>query len=402
MVDALYSLVDVNERLNQLVFDPFNISNLDMTMKSSSDDTSSISDQVLDRICKNVLPQIHRHVNKLIVEPHSLKYILRNFNTYPQLFSLSFNNFQEKILYQYLTVDSNLHHLLTEQITHLSVRIQNEIIATFFETLSDVFVLMLSSCKRLVSLDVFQLFPDQMWSSNIFAFPSTSFTSLILTQLKINVKTFHACLYLLDRHLPILSALIINVLKISCALSNIDKMKKLPKLKYFSLTSLDYTCNYDDEIIPLLHRMINLEELMSYLAIIRVDLPYIDGAHLYEDIQIHMPRLNKLTFSINTAVVKINISINFPSNEDIQRSFIERGYQQVGSYVDSTVTEGEGRCHVYSLPYQFETFLHLNNSFQGGMFNKVRHVTMTDDRPFEHKFFKIISQDFPFLTTLSI
>ncbi|CAF3672013.1 unnamed protein product [Rotaria sp. Silwood1] len=103
MVDVLYSLVDINERLNQLVFDPFYIHNLDMTMKSSSDDTSSISDQVLNRICKNILPRIHHHVNKLTVEPHSLKHILFNGNIYPQLFSLSFINFQEEMLYQYLT-----------------------------------------------------------------------------------------------------------------------------------------------------------------------------------------------------------------------------------------------------------------------------------------------------------
>ncbi|CAF4042360.1 unnamed protein product [Rotaria sp. Silwood2] len=413
MVDVLYSLVDVNERLNQLIFDPFYVLNLDMTMKSSYDDTFSISDKVLDRICKNVLPRIHHHVNKLTVEPHSLKYILRNFNIYPQLFSLSFINFQEEILYQYLTGDSSLHRLLTEQITHLNILIQNEIIPTFFETLSDVFILILSSCKRLISLDFFQLFPDQMWSGNIFTLPSTSYTSLTLTQLKINVKTFHACLYLLDGRLHNLSTLIINVSNISRTLSNIDKIivillilfslwQKIPKLKYFSLTSLDDTYNYDDEIIPLLHRMMNLEELMLCLSIIRVDLPYIDGTHLHEEIQSHMPRLNKLIFSINTTIVKNNININFPSNEDIQRTFIERGYQQVGSYVDSTVQEGEGRCHVYSLPYQFESFLHLNNSFQGGTFNKVWYLTMTDDRPFEHEFFKIMSQNFPFLKTLSI
>ncbi|CAF3200213.1 unnamed protein product [Rotaria sp. Silwood2] len=337
MVDVLYSLVDINERMNQLVLDPFYIRNRDMTMKSSSDETSSIFDQVLNRICKNILPRIHHHVNKLTVEPHSLKHILLNGNIYPQLFSLSLINFQEEILYQYLTGDSILHRLLTEQITHLNIRIQNEIIPTLFETLSDVLVLVLSACKRLISLDFHQLFPNQIMSVNIFVQPSTNCMSLTLTQLKINVKTFDACLYLLDGRLHNLSTLIINVSNISRTLSNTDKMKKLPKLICFSLTSLDDTCNYDDEIIPLLHRMINLEELMLCLSVIRVDLSYIDGAHLYEEIQIHMPRLNKLIFSINTAVVKKNININFPSNEDIQRSFIERRYQQVGSYVDSTV-----------------------------------------------------------------
>ncbi|CAF3609003.1 unnamed protein product [Rotaria sp. Silwood1] len=402
MVDVLYSLVDINERLNQLVFDPFYIHNLDMTMKSSSDDTSSISDQVLNRICKNILPRIHHHVNKLTVEPHSLKHILFNGNIYPQLFSLSFINFQEEILYQYLTEDSILHRLLTKQITHLTICIENEMIPTFSKTLSNVFVLILSSCKRLINLDFRQLFPNKMMSVNTFVQSSTNCTSLSLTQLKINVKTFDTCLYLLDGRLRNLSTLIINVSNISHTLSNTNKMKRLPKLKCFSLISFDDTYHYDDEIIPLLYRMINLEELILSLSIIRVDLPYIDGTHLYDEIQMHMPRLNKLIFSINTAVTKKNININFPSKEDLQRSFIDRGYQQVGVYVDSTETKDEGRCHIYSLPYQFENFLHLNNSFQGGMFNKVRYLTMTDGRPFEHELFKIISQDFPFLKTLSI
>ncbi|CAF4637297.1 unnamed protein product [Rotaria sp. Silwood1] len=372
MVDVLYSLVDINERLNQLVFDPFYIHNLDMTMKSSSDDTSSISDQVLNRICKNILPRIHHHVNKLTVEPHSLKHILFNGNIYPQLFSLSFINFQEEILYQYLTEDSILHRLLTKQITHLTICIENEMIPTFSKTLSNVFVLILSSCKRLINLDFRQLFPNKMMSVNTFVQSSTNCTSLSLTQLKINVKTFDTCLYLLDGRLRNLSTLIINVSNISHTLSNTNKMKRLPKLKCFSLISFDDTYHYDDEIIPLLYRMINLEELILSLSIIRVDLPYIDGTHLYDEIQMHMPRLNKLIFSINTAVTKKNININFPSKEDLQRSFIDRGYQQVGVYVDSTETKDEGRCHIYSLPYQFENFLHLNNSFQGGMFNKVR------------------------------
>ncbi|CAF2529755.1 unnamed protein product [Rotaria sp. Silwood2] len=80
MVDILYSLMDINERLNRLVLDSLYIRNLDMTMKSSSDDTSSIPEQVLNRICKEVLPRIHHHVNKLTVESHSIKYILLNVN----------------------------------------------------------------------------------------------------------------------------------------------------------------------------------------------------------------------------------------------------------------------------------------------------------------------------------
>ncbi|CAF1401937.1 unnamed protein product, partial [Rotaria sp. Silwood1] len=407
MVDVLYSLVNVNERFDRLVLDPLYIRNLDITLKSSSDDTSSISDQVLDRICKKVLPRIHYYVNKLTVEPYSIEHLLLNVNFYPQLFSLSFINFKEEMLHQYLTDNSILQRRLVEQITHLNISIQNKITpifleTIFFETLPNVFVLILSLCKRLIKLDFCQLFPDQMWSISMFVLPSINCMSLTLTQLKINVNSFDACLYLLDGCLDNLSTLIINISKISRTLSNIDNMKKLFKLKCFSLISIDYTYHYDNQIIPLLRRMINLEELILSLSVIRVDLTYIDGTHLHEDIRIHMPLLNKFIFNINTAAIKKNINIDLPSNEDIQRSFIERGYQQVGFYADSTVIEDQGRCHIYSLPYQFENFLHLNNSFRGGMFNKVRYLSMTDDRPFEHELFKIISQDFPFLEKLSI
>ncbi|CAF4692490.1 unnamed protein product, partial [Rotaria sp. Silwood2] len=72
--------------------------------------------------------------------------------------------------------------------------------------------------------------------------------------------------------------------------SNIDNKKKLPKLKCFSLKSYCRTFYYDSQIVPLLRRMSNLEELALLLAVIRIDLIYIDGIHLYDEIYIHMPR----------------------------------------------------------------------------------------------------------------
>jgi hypothetical protein len=66
------------------------------------------------------------------------------------------------------------------------------------------------------------------------------------------------------------------------------------------------------------------------------------------------------------------------------------------------IEKGLSRCHIYSLPYQFKQFYYLNNSFKGGMFSKVQCLLMTDSRPFEHNFFQVISQDFPFLKMLWI
>ncbi len=105
MVDVLYSLVDVTQRFDQLVLDSFYIRNLNMTsmtMKSFYDRTYSIDNQVLDRICKNILPRIYRQVNELIVEQYSMERILHTIN-YPQLYSLTLMDFPEEVLLDYLT-----------------------------------------------------------------------------------------------------------------------------------------------------------------------------------------------------------------------------------------------------------------------------------------------------------
>ncbi|CAF1262621.1 unnamed protein product, partial [Rotaria sordida] len=231
----------------------------------------------------------------------------------------------------------------------------------------------------------------------------TNFISSTLTTLNINVDNFADCLYLLDGRLNCLSTLIICVLKISSVISKIKNTKKLPKLKSFSLTSVYITTAYDNLIIPLLRRMINLEELKLFLSVIRFDSTYIDGIQLHDEVLIYIPRLNKLTFSIDTILSNNNIKIDLRSNEEIQRSFIGRVYGQIGSDVQTIVTKNKGVCHVYSLPYQFDAFYRLNNSFQGGMFDKVQGLIMNDEiYPFEHHFFQLISQDFPFLKELYI
>jgi len=148
--------------------------------------------------------------------------------------------------------------------------------------------------------------------------------------------------------------------------------------------------------------MINLEELKLYLSVGRFDASYITGIQLYDQFLIYMTQLNKFTFNINCEVYSENVRIEFPSNEDIQRSFVGRFYQKVASYVNNNLFTGEGKCHVYSLPYDFEYFVDLNNSFQGGMFRKVQQLKMSDTIPFKHKLFERISQNFPFLKFLHV
>ncbi|CAF3900127.1 unnamed protein product [Rotaria sordida] len=145
----------------------------------------------------------------------------------------------------------------------------------------------------------------------------------------------------------------------SLTLMDFSEEKKLPKLKHFSLTSYPHIFLYDNLIIPLLRRMINLEELILFLSIIRSNKNYIDSNELYDSILIYMPRLNKFIFNIHTNVDKKNVEIDFSSNEDIQRSFSRKEYGPVASHIESFTRENERRCYYYSLPYEFK-----NNSIQ--------------------------------------
>ena len=151
--------------------------------------------------------------------------------------------------------------------------------------------------------------------------------------------------------------------------------------------------------------MTNLEELNLCLLVHRQDSTYIDGNDLYEQFLIYMRKLNKFTFNICTKAQNYcKYQIQLPSFEDIEFSFIGKGYSEVISYIHKCLVndgiEEISMCHIYSLPFEFEYFFHLDNCFRGGKFDKVRYLKMEDKISFEYEFFKTISQDFPFLQYL--
>jgi hypothetical protein len=105
MVDVLYSLLYINERFDQLVLNSLHIRHLDMTMmtvKSVFNYNFSIDNQVLDRICIDIIPRIRHQVKKLTIVQHSMERVLLSAN-YPELYSLSLIGFQEDVLFEYLT-----------------------------------------------------------------------------------------------------------------------------------------------------------------------------------------------------------------------------------------------------------------------------------------------------------
>ena len=174
-------------------------------------------------------------------------------------------------------------------------------------------------------------------------------------------------------------------------------------MKRFSFICSKRTKDYISDVGPLLRRMINLQELKLNLSILRSSCALIDGRELSNEIVSHMPHLNKFVFDISTYVSRNNVRMTLSSNEDIQRSFNDWKFGEVISHFEIlSIADDYSRHHIYSMPYEFETFYYVSNTFRGGIFNNVRRLIMIDSHSFEYHFFKVISQQFPFLTGLYV
>ncbi|CAF1111668.1 unnamed protein product [Adineta ricciae] len=371
-IDVFYSIINVNQYMDQVILDPLFIRDLNFTRELMPNNTCSIENHILDKICERILPKINDKVNKLTLEPISIERILSNLE-YPKLDCLSLVNFQQEILLKYFTDETytNIRHLFLNQIKNLQIGTCDEISSEL-----NLFSTIISSCKYLNELDLYQIFNDRGLATSISNHSLTSCSSSSLIKLEIYVNTFEDCLYLLDGRLPCLSTLIIHVLRIVPFSSHIDNTKKLPKLKCFSLAS------YRDTKIN--------------------ESTYIDGNDLYDNICNYMPRLNQFTFSITTFIDDLNRNIYLPSNNEVQASFIGRYKQKVGSYVNTCPSKMQSECRVYSLPYQFKEYIDLSNAYSSNRFDKVQHLIMCDKKPFGYELFKLVARDFPFLRELSV
>ncbi|CAF3857448.1 unnamed protein product [Rotaria sordida] len=223
--------------------------------------------------------------------------------------------------------------------------------------------------------------------------PSTVLSSNLL-ELHVHVLNFADCLYLLDGRFNQLHTFHVNISYISSNTLTINNTEKLPNLRCFSLYCDIRTYDYDELIVPLLHRMLNLEKLDLHLNNVVHDKGFIDGNNLKENIINYMPQLNKFTFNIRSFKPSPNI-INLPSNEDIQHTFKEFKNNQIISCVDYFQKRQCGCCHVYSYPYRMKYYDNITNNFPGGLLKYVQTVQLYDDYPFEYEFFRRIAQSFP-------
>ena len=86
-LDVLYSLMDVNKKLDRLACDIVHTQSIDFVRTTSNDEIYSLSEQILDRFCQNILPRIHKNIQCLTLESSSINRIFHSTH-YPKLFKL--------------------------------------------------------------------------------------------------------------------------------------------------------------------------------------------------------------------------------------------------------------------------------------------------------------------------
>jgi hypothetical protein len=143
--------------------------------------------------------------------------------------------------------------------------------------------------------------------------------------------------------------------------------------------------------------MFNLEELT--LAIFVQEREFIDGTYINNDILVYMPRINMFKFWICTDNI-IHNSIDHLSKDEIQRTFTNIIFQQVECMIN--YSHWFSQCYVFSLPFMFNFFIDIGNTFPTIIFNYVRILRVQDNVPFEHDFFIRLAWSFPLLQQLTI
>ncbi|CAF3980672.1 unnamed protein product [Rotaria sp. Silwood1] len=340
--DVLYSLIGVNKRLDTIVQDSFFTAYLTLTVPPYG--FLNFTDPILDRFCSKILPKIHHKIGWINVESSSMERFLRSKN-YPNLYGLG------------------LCHLASE-------------------TARDLFTA--SQYDRLI----FGPSPPRIFSST-------------LLQLRVVVETYEDCLYLLDGRFHRLNTFYVTICSSDgLALPLINNEKKLPNLQCFTLILKSVLLAYNNFLIPLLHRMLNLEELS--LCFINHNTPIIDGNDLKMNIMNYMTKLKKFKFNIHS-VIPFNNQINLPSNEHIQHTFKNfANKNQIISSIDCFPKANEFHCHIYSYPYIWTDYDNITNNFRGGLFKSVLKLSLVDERPFEHEFFLRIAKSFPCVKELHV
>ncbi|CAF1396826.1 unnamed protein product [Adineta ricciae] len=310
-----------------------------------------------------------------------------------------FNLEKEKAKHLF-TNETNLTDLFRNQITSLTIHIRR--IKKEPTTTKEITIIFTDIFTMFTNLKYLNFKPFSNFTQYLsFETLSPIINCPTIVELHVNVKSFFDCLYLLDGRLPQLRVFHVDISWFGHSQHEIvNNMENLPNLECFSLNCNQDSSAYDELVIPLLHRMLNLKRLHLYLVINYKNM-FIDGDNLKTNILNRMVQLNQFTFSIRSSLWLTN-QTKFISNEDIQHTFEYFSTNQIISYVDYFHKLGRGECHIYSYPYKENEYHRITNNFPGGIFKYVREISLFDERPFEHEFFFQISQSFPLIEKLTV
>ncbi|CAF0995617.1 unnamed protein product [Rotaria sordida] len=394
----LYSLMGINKRLDKILHDSIFTSNLKLLNYSSYDSIYSLSNSMLDRFCLQILPKINNKIKSFNLEISSMKRILLSAN-YPNLFELGIFNIEKEAALCLVTHQNSLIHMFKNQISSLIIGTKNRLGVS-----RDVNTLIFTNIFSVFNnLKYFNFDPSSICYQTISFKNSSSpiFSSTTLLELHVKVDVIGDCLYLLDGRFNQLRSFHVHILmpfRYSMLQLNTEK---LPNLKNFSLSSCSLKILFYDEIvIPLLHRMLNLEQLNLYFYCSRQK-TFVDGNDLRTNILNHLPQLKSFAFNIRSSIDSVN-QINLPSNDYIQHTFREFKYKKILSSVDYFPDSNSGECYICSYPFTMTCYERITNNFSGQVFQSVCEVSLYDERSFEHEFFLRIAQSFPFMKKLYV
>ncbi|CAF3414452.1 unnamed protein product [Rotaria socialis] len=405
-VDVLYSLMGVNKRFNKIVHNHTFTDHLDLfrivpkhlieMISTSKYCILPLLDPILGRFCSEILPEIHDKIKFLNLESFSMERVLLA-TTYPDLFGLGLYGIEGETAIDLFSDPNLFTYSLKNQVSSLVIDMNintNETLA------DDIYALLLTrifTTFRNLRLLAVNPSPVSYLYLSINNFPST-FNSSTLVELYVGLSSFNDCLLILDGRFNQLSIFHVKIETIRCSSLLINNKEKLPNLKSFALYTVYCTNSYNELIVPLLHRMTNLERLdLSFVGYATKS--FIDGNNLKQNIIYHMALLKKLTFNIRS--FWFDSPMNIPSNEDIQQAFKDFKDMHIISCVDYFQKRKYSQCLVYSYPYKLQHYHEITNQFPGGLFTYVREV-IYDEYPFEHEFFLRIARSFPLVEKLTL
>ncbi|CAF1330049.1 unnamed protein product [Rotaria sordida] len=396
--DVLYSLMGINKRLDSILQDSIFTRYLTLTKPPIA--SKQFTDAIIDRICVEILPKIHDKIEWLNIESSFINRILLSTN-YPNLHTLVLHDLSLERARDLFTDGSYFICVFEYQLSSLVIHTdEGQRTTSLFEDINIfLYTQILTMFKNLQYLN-FSPFANPNNHQLTFNLSSPNIFSSTLLHLHVIVDTFGDCLYLLDGRFNQLNTFDVTIYFGNVSVSPlINNKNNLSNLKCFRLTHKSILLAYKTVLIPLVRRMSNLEELGLYF--VNGIAPIIDGINLKENIFNYMPKLKKFEFDI-LSFIDFNNQFNLPSNEDIQNTFKNVTSNQIISCIDYFPKIHRFLCHIYSYPYTLMYYQKITNNFPGGLFTYVHHISLYDERPFEHEFFLQIAKSFPFIKDLRL